>query len=56
MDLVSLLVLIVILGVVFFLGTYIVDQLPMPSPFKVAGRVLVALIVLVVLLRRTAII
>jgi putative effector of murein hydrolase LrgA (UPF0299 family) len=56
MDLISLLVLVVILGVVFWLGTYIVDQLPMPAPFKVAGRVIVALIVLLVLLRRVALI
>lgn len=53
MDLISLLVLILILGVVFWLATYIVDQLPMPAPFKVAARVLVALIVLLVFLRRT---
>jgi hypothetical protein len=56
MDLVSLLVLVLVLGLVFWLAIYIVDQLPVPAGFKITARCLIALIAILVLLRRVALI
>jgi hypothetical protein len=54
MDLVSLLVLVLVLGLVFWLVIYIIDQLPIPAPFNVVAKCIVALIAILILLRRFA--
>jgi hypothetical protein len=56
MDLVSLLVLVLVLGLVFWLAIYIIDQLPIPAPFNVVAKCIVALIAILVILRRVALI
>lgn len=50
MDLISLLVVIVILGLVFYLLYWLVGQIPLPEPFAVVAKVILALAVVVILL------
>jgi hypothetical protein len=47
MDIIGLLVLIIILGLVFY---FVESQVPMSPPFKVGVRILAVIIVLVLLL------
>lgn len=47
MDLISLLIVIIIVGVIF----YILQIMPIPSPWKTIAMVLVGLIVIIYLLR-----
>lgn len=50
MDLISLLVTIVVLGLVFYLIYWIVGQIPMPEPFKTVALVIIGLIAVILLL------
>lgn len=50
MDLISLLITIVVLGLVFYLLYWMVGQIPLPEPFAVVARVVLALVVVLVLL------
>jgi len=50
MDIISLLVTIIVLGLVFYLLYWLIGQIPLPDPFKTVAMVLLALAVVVVLL------
>ena len=50
MDLISLLVTVIVLGLVFYLLYWLVGQVPMPEPFKVVATVLLALVAVIILL------
>lgn len=50
MYLVSLLVVILVLGLVFAIVLWIIDQIPAFAPFKMVARAIVGLIAIVVLL------
>lgn len=52
-SLVSLLILILIGGLVVWLLFYLIDMLPMPSPFNQIAKAIVILIAILVLLERT---
>ena len=49
-PLINLLVLVVILGVVFYLVWWLLAQLPLPPPFRVVANVVLALLAVLVLL------
>jgi hypothetical protein len=51
--LVSLLILILIGGLVVWLFFYLIDMLPLPSPFNMVAKAIVILIAILVLLRRS---
>ena len=53
MDLVSLLILVIVLGLVFALGVWIIQQLPIPQPFKQVALAILGLIILLVILGQT---
>ena len=53
MDLVGLLILILVLGLVFWLCIWVIDQLPLPAPFGAVAKAIVGLIVIVILLSNT---
>lgn len=55
MDLVSLLILVIVLGLVFALGVWIIQQLPIAQPFKQVALALLGLIVLLIILAQTGI-
>jgi hypothetical protein len=50
MSLINLLVWLIILGLVFYVIYWAVSQIPLPAPFNVVVRVVLALIVVIVLL------
>jgi hypothetical protein len=50
MDLISLLILVVVLGLVFWLCIFVIDQLPLPSPFGNVAKAIVGLIIILILL------
>lgn len=50
MDIITLVVYIVILGLVFYLLYWLLGQIPMPQPFKVVATVLLGLAVVLILL------
>lgn len=50
MDLIGLLIVVLVLGVVCWLIIYIIDMLPLPPPFRLIAKVILALIVILVLL------
>jgi len=50
MDLISLLITIIVLGIVFYLVWWLLTKLPLPAPFNVVAQALVALIAVVILL------
>jgi hypothetical protein len=50
MNLVGLLITILVLGLVFALVVWLIDQVPAFAPFRVAARAIVALIAIIVLL------
>lgn len=50
MDLLNLLIVVIVLGLVFYVLYWAVGQIPLPAPFRVVANVILALIVVVVLL------
>lgn len=50
MDLVSLLITIIVLGLIVWLLFYVIDILPLPAPFGAVAKAIVALIVVLILL------
>ena len=50
MDLIGLLILILVLGLVFWLCIYVIDLVPLPPPFRIVAKAIVALIVILILL------
>ena len=50
MDLIGLLILVLVLGIVFWLLIYVIDQLPLPPPFGAVAKAIVALIIVLILL------
>jgi hypothetical protein len=50
MNLVGLLITILVLGLVFALVVWLIDQVPAFAPFRIAARAIVALIAIIVLL------
>lgn len=50
MSLINLLIWLIILGLVFYVIYWAVNQIPLPAPFNVVVRVVLALIVVIVLL------
>jgi len=50
MSLINLLIWVIILGLVFYVVYWALSQMPLPAPFAVVARVVLALIVVVVLL------
>lgn len=51
MDLISLIVYLVIIGLVFYLIDWLLGQIPLPQPIRVVVRVLMALFLVVILLQ-----
>lgn len=49
--LIHLLIWILILGLVFYLAYWALSQVPLPAPFAVAARVILAIIVIIVLIQ-----
>lgn len=49
--LVNLLIWILILGLIFSIAYWAISQIPMPPPFSVAARVILAIICLIVILQ-----
>ncbi len=50
MDLISLLVTVLLVGLILWLATWIIGQIPMPAPFKTVALVIVGVIGLLILL------
>jgi len=50
MSLINLLIWVIILGLVFYVVYWALSHMPLPAPFAVVARVVLALIVVVVLL------
>ncbi len=50
MDLLSLLVTIIVVGLIFYLLYWLVGQLPLPAPFGVVVQVILALCVVIFLI------
>jgi heme A synthase len=50
MNLVNLLIWVIVLGLIFYVIHWALSQVPLPAPFNVVARVVLALIVVVVLL------
>ena len=50
MDLIGLLILVLVLGLVFWLCIYVIDMIPLPPPFKIVAKAILALIVILILL------
>lgn len=50
MTLINLLLTIIILGLVFGLLWWVLDQIPLPAPFKTAAQVVLGLLMVVLLL------
>ena len=51
MDLLSLLVSILVIGLVCWLILYVIDQIPLPAPFHQVARVIVIVIAVILLIR-----
>ena len=51
MDIVSLLVTILVIGLVCWLILYVIDLLPLPPPFHQVARVVVIVIAVILLIR-----
>ena len=51
MDLLSLLVSILVIGLVCWLILYVIDQIPLPPPFHQVARVIVIVIAVILLIR-----
>ena len=51
MDLISLLVTILIIGLVCWLILYVIDLLPLPAPFNQVARIIVIVIAVILLIR-----
>ncbi len=49
-GLISLLIWLVIIGLIFYLLYWLVDQLPLPSPWSMVARVLIGLVAVIILL------
>lgn len=49
--LVHLLIWILVIGLVFYLAYWAISQVPMPPPFAVAARVILAIIAILILLQ-----
>ena len=49
-DLLYLLIVIIVLGLVFYLLYWMIGQIPMPQPFRTAAVVILCLITVLVLL------
>jgi hypothetical protein len=50
MSLIGLVVTVVILGLVFYLLYWLISQIPMPPPFQVVAKVILALAAVILLL------
>jgi hypothetical protein len=50
MDLIQLLIMILVLGLVFALLYWLIDQFPLPAPFAMAAKAILALIIVILLL------
>jgi hypothetical protein len=50
MSLVGLLILVLVLGLVAWLIFYVIDAIPLPPPFAVVAKALLALIIILILL------
>jgi hypothetical protein len=50
MDLISLLITVVVLGLIFYLAHWALSRIPLPEPFGVVANVILVLIVVIVLL------
>jgi hypothetical protein len=50
MDLISLLITILVLGLVFGLLYWLIGQFPLPAPFAMAAKAVLALIIVIMLL------
>lgn len=55
MSLIGLLILIIVLGIVFYLLWLLINMLPLPQPFKTAALCVLILIAILVLLGETGI-
>lgn len=51
MELIPLFITLIILGIVAWLVWYLVEQIPMPQPFKIAVLAVGVLILILILLR-----
>ena len=51
MDLISLLVTILVIGLVCWLILYVIDQLPLPAPFGQVARIIVIVVGVLLLIR-----
>lgn len=51
MDLISLLVTILVVGLIVWLLLYVIDMLPLPAPFGQIARVIVIVIAVIWLIR-----
>lgn len=51
MDLISLLVTILIIGLVCWLILYVIDLLPLPAPFHQVARIIIIVIAVILLIR-----
>lgn len=51
MDLVSLLVTILVIGLVLWLLLYVVERLPLPAPFSQVARIIIIVIGIIMLIR-----
>lgn len=49
--LIHLLIWILVLGLIFYIAYWAVSQVPLPAPFAVAARVILAIIAIIVLLQ-----
>lgn len=50
MDLISLLVYVIVIGLVFYLLYWLLGQIPLPAPFKTVALVILALLAVLILL------
>jgi hypothetical protein len=50
MNLISLLIVVIVLGLVFYLLYWLIGQLPLPAPFRTVAVVILTLIAVVMLL------
>ena len=51
MDLISLLVTILVLGLIVWLVLYVIDILPLPAPFGQVARIVVIVIACIILIK-----
>lgn len=49
-GLIHLLVVIIVLGAIFYVAYWVLNEIPLPAPFNVVARVLLGIIALLVLI------